>query len=361
MNHAHDRSHIVKHTKVYFEKGRYGGWPANHGIWCWGDEILVGFQIGDHKEQAGHTIDWTRPIRKVFARSLDGGETWALEDTLPDALDNLVDRAGAPDTPHAHAMACPGGIDFTHPDFAMTFSHADFHVGPSRFWVSDDRGHTWAGPYRLPDMGTPGIAARADYLVNGPHDCTLFLTAAKRNRREGRPLCARTTDGGKTWAFVSWIGPEPDDGFVIMPSSVRLPGGDILVALRAQADEGRASGIIAYRSSDDGRTWLRAADPVPNLAPGSNPPALIRLRDGRLCVTYGVRHAPYRICARLSQDEGRTWGEEIVLRDDGANGDLGYTRSVQRADGSIVTVYYFNDDATGPERYIGATIWRAEE
>ncbi len=60
--------------------------------------------------------------------------------------------------------------------------------------------------------------------------------------------------------------------------------------------------------------------------------------------------------ARLSKDNGRTWGEEIVLRDDGGCWDLGYPRTVQRKDGKIVTIYYFNDDRD-KERYIAATIW----
>jgi BNR repeat-like domain len=352
-----DHVEVLRHVTVYHESGRYGGWPANHGIWTWGDEFLVGFQVGDYKEHAGHTIDWERPIRKVFARSRDGGGTWTLEDTLPDALDNLMSMPGAPITSQGRVTSCPGGIDFTHPDFVMTFSHASFHVGPSRFWTSCDRGHTWNGPYGLPDMGTPGIAARTDYLVNGPSDCLLFLTTAKADLYEGRPFCARTTDGGRTWVLVSWIGAEPPSGFVIMPASVRLPGGDIVVTLRAQPDKTHSS-ISAYLSSDNGITWQRLPDPVPDLAP-SNPPALIRLHDGRLCLTYGVRAEPFRICARLSHDRGRTWSDEIVLRADGANWDIGYTRSVQRSDGAIVTVYYFNDARTGPERYIGATIWKS--
>jgi hypothetical protein len=347
---------VLRHVKIFNEPGRYGGWPANHGMWAWGDEILVGFQAGFHKVQSGHTIDWQRPIRKVFARSLDGGETWMLEDSLPGALDNLQDRNPALGSPATSAQACPGGIEFTHPDFLMTFSHASFHVGPSRFWVSYDRGRVWAGPYRLPDMGTPGIAARTDYLVEDRHRCLLFLTAAKADLREGRPFCARTADGGLTWQLVSWIGSEPREGFVIMPSSVRQPSGDILVLLRTQPNPSHSS-IIAYRSSDGGQTWAREVDAVPELAP-SNPPALTRLRDGRLCLTYGVRASPYRICARLSADEGHTWGDEITLREDGGNGDMGYTRNAQRPDGTIVTAYYFNDALTGPERYIAATLWR---
>ena len=168
---------------------------------------------------------------------------------------------------------------------------------------------------------------------------------------------ARTRDGGKTWQLQSWIGPEPQEGFAIMPASLRLSAGHLLAAVRVQADSSHSS-IAAWRSHDDGMTWQPATAPVPSL-PTSNPPALLRLRDGRLCLTYGVRAMPYRICARLSADEGISWGDELVLRDDGANGDIGYTRSVCRADGSIVTVYYFNDAASSPDRYIGATIWRA--
>jgi hypothetical protein len=58
----------------------------------------------------------------------------------------------------------------------------------------------------------------------------------------------------------------------------------------------------------------------------------------------------------ISADDGRTWGEEIVLRHDGASWDLGYPRTVERPDGKCVTVYYFHDRQS-PERYIGCTIW----
>jgi len=186
----------------------------------------------------------------------------------------------------------------------------------------------------------------------------LFLTAAKSDGREGRPLCVRTTDGGKTWQMVSWIGPEPQK-YSIMPASVRLSPAEILVAIRRREDEpGGARGWLAsYLSEDNGKTWCQLDEPVSELGGGSNPPALIRLKDGRLCLAYGVRVEPYRICAKLSSDQGRTWSEEIVLRDDGANGDIGYPRQVQRPDGKVVTVYYFNDSETGVERYIGATIW----
>jgi hypothetical protein len=80
------------------------------------------------------------------------------------------------------------------------------------------------------------------------------------------------------------------------------------------------------------------------------------LRDGRVVVTYGYRSNPYGMRARISRDTGRTWGREIVLRDDGATWDLGYSRSVQRGDGKVVTIYY-HTTAAHPEQHIAATIW----
>jgi len=71
----------TRHVKVYFERGRFGGWPANHGIWIWGDEILVGFSKGYYKDLGDrHHIDREKPEAHMLARSLDGGETWVVED-----------------------------------------------------------------------------------------------------------------------------------------------------------------------------------------------------------------------------------------------------------------------------------------
>ena len=120
--------------------------------------------------------------------------------------------------------------------------------------------------------------------------------------------------------------------------------------------KGTVRWISARRSHDNANAWTHENDPVEYLREG-NPPMLNKLRDGRLCLTCGFRAYPYSIRARLSTDNGKTWGPQIVLREDGADRDIGYVRSVQRPDGKIVTVYYISDEETGPERHIGATIW----
>ncbi|MBX3438269.1 MAG: exo-alpha-sialidase, partial [Planctomycetaceae bacterium] len=254
---------------------------------------------------------------------------------------------------------CPGGIDFTHPDFAMTLRMFSRTSGVSWFSCSYDRGRTWEGPFTLPSMGTPGIAARTNYIVNGKHDCTIFVNTTDMELPDDlgvgqRPLCARTTDGGRTWDFVSWIGP-PVGGNAIMPSAARLSETDMVCVLRRRVRP--HAWLSAFVSNDSGQTWGCLPHPVENTGVG-NPGSLIVLQDGRLCLTYGVRAEPYRMCAKLSSDAGQTWTEEIVLRNDGGNRDMGYPRTVQRPDGRVVTVYYFWNHATGPERSISATIWQ---
>ncbi len=81
----------------------------------------------------------------------------------------------------------------------MTLRRTAVDAGPSRFYYSTNRGHAWAGPFRLPLFGQQGVAARTDYLVNGSSDCLLVLTASKPGEEEGLPFCVRTTDGGRIW------------------------------------------------------------------------------------------------------------------------------------------------------------------
>jgi hypothetical protein len=340
-----------RHVVVFQETGRYGGWPANHGAWIWGNEILVGFDDGVFNlQQKGHTLTRTISPKQRLGRSLDGGETWTIEEPtdlrLPSDVGYQDDYPAGEGRPLSDS---PGGFDFTHPDSAFT-ARMTHNPGVSRFYYSEDRGHTWAGPYKLPNFGRIGTAARTDYVVNGKHDLSLFITLAKANGKEGRPAMVRTRDGGKTWNLVSLIGDEPPEtDYAIMPATAQLAKRTLLTAIRHRGY------VQLYRSTDGGESWRIDGE---RLGTGrGNPASLIRLKDGRLVLTYGFRAAPFGIRARVSADDGKTWQEEVVLRSDGGNDDLGYPRSVQRPDGKVVTIYYYNVDKA-KERFIAATIWQ---
>ena len=83
-------------------------------------------------------------------------------------------------------------------------------------------------------------------------------------------------------------------------------------------------------------------------------------RDGRLLCTYGYRPGrhgdPGGIRATVSRDGGRSWDidQEVRLRSDFLNMDIGYPESLQLPDGSVLTVYYFN---LFGRFFIGGTFW----
>jgi len=345
----------ARHVVVYQEPGQFAAWPANNGIWVWQDEILVGFTLGYYKaNDQSHSIDVDRSARAVLARSRDGGETWKLEDP-----ENFVGDGGTP-------APAPGGIDFGNPNLAIRVGGPPpYHQTGNSFFVSLDRGRTWRGPYVFSGLEKLTLTARTDYLA-GPRDALLFLSAdqpgVKAGNYQDRAFVARTTDGGRSFEFMSWITGEPHSTRSVMPSSARVSTTEIVSALRRRDDSNaiRRNWIDLYASTDNGATWelrSKVADTDrPDTAHNGNPPALVRLRDGRIVVTYGYRSEPYGLRARISRDNGTTWGREIVLRDDGATWDLGYSRSMQRGDGKVVTVYYYTT-AAHPEQHIAATIW----
>ncbi|MFW5879578.1 MAG: sialidase family protein [bacterium] len=360
----------IYHNTVYYKDGHFAAWSANGGMWAWDNEVLICFTVADHAEKTGHTYN-NATAKNMFARSLDGGETWTIENAYKQgitgqAMDHKIGDKAIPPKELGKPM------DFSNPNFAILFQRESNRNGPTHFYYTYDRGKSWSGPFNFPNFDSIGVTNRTDYIINGKSDMFVMLSIG-----HGRTGIAQTRNGGINWELVSYIGPDFTNSektynrndYSLMPSTVRLSPNEILTTIRhREGDEGHVW-ITSYFSNDNGLTWQQLPDPVSDNV--NSPPALIKLPDNRLVLIYIFRRGGWNagektfsnssVCAKISSDNGQTWSEEIVLREnDGANSDVGYPKVVMRPDGKLVISYYWNhslDDERTPYRYIASTIW----
>ena len=337
-----------EHCIVYYEADRFAAWPANNGIWNWGDEILVCFAHAYNKENKyHHAIDRTKPGNPAFARSLDGGQTWQLE-KVPENLLN-----------GSKGKKFEGKINFVADGFALRNKE-------QTFCYSYDKGKTWEGPFKFPDFGGQ-LTSRTDYIVENANEALIFTSIKDDKVRaslQDRAITIKTGDGGKNFEFVGYM-TELDTVRSVMPATVRIDENHLVSAMRRRLDPPsddkyglQQNWIDVYDSKDNGKTWCFLAK-IANTDTGirnGNPPSMVKLKSGKLVVAYGYRGIPYSIRGRISSDNGRTWSKEIILRDDARIWDIGYCRTVVRNDDKIVTVYYYSTEEK-TERHIEATIW----
>ncbi len=200
-------------------------------------------------------------------------------------------------------------------------------------WVirSTDGGMSWS----------PIIAT----IVNSPHgptqlkDGRLLYVGKELWTKEHRIGAAESKDDGLTWTWMSEISGRPGDdvarGYHEL-HAIETDDGRIVAQIR---HEGKVdpNWTLQTESADGGKTWT-----IPRPITFGIPSQLLKLRDGRLLMTYGHRRKPFGNQARMSTDQGRTWSEPMIISGDGAAGDLGYPSTVELADGTLLTVWYEN-------------------
>ena len=164
---------------------------------------------------------------------------------------------------------------------------------------STDGGITWG----------PRIAT----VVNSPHgpiplaDGRLLYPGKQLWAAEKKVGVAESLDDGRTWQWLAEIptrdGDAVADGYHEL-HGVEVEPGRIVVQIRNH-NTANAGETLQTESADGGRTW---SEPHP-IGVWGLPSHLLRLRDGRLLMTYGHRRAPFgnqaRVSARRRQDVGR--------------------------------------------------------
>ncbi|NNE33919.1 MAG: exo-alpha-sialidase, partial [Rhodothermales bacterium] len=196
---------------------------------------------------------------------------------------------------------------------------------------STDGGVTWSDPIPGPDTIHGGIE-----LTDGR-----IMVASYRTTRDYVTLSVADSWKGPWTQAAEIRSPQPDSLRFGEPSIVQLRSGRIVVMMRTTTkpynDSDERCFLWETFSDDGGRTWQ---EPFQTPLWGF-PPHLISLSDGRVVVAYGHRRPPYGQRVAVSSD-GVSWSvdDEIVLRDDAPNKDLGYPASVELPGGKVLTVYY---------------------
>jgi len=186
---------------------------------------------------------------------------------------------------------------------------------------STDGGKTWSDPMPVPFFSPRGPIR----LDNGN---LLFVGG------DGKVAAAyHSADNGLTWSRIALLPTTAGEAHV-----TEAADGSIVAHVREKrkTPTGRVQETVQAKSRDGGKTW----SPPRKVADGY-PSNLLRLNDGTLLMTYGIRKKPdFGIRARLSRDNGESWSEEIIISDEGETWDIGYPSTVQLSDGRLVTVWY---------------------
>lgn len=221
---------------------------------------------------------------------------------------------------------------------------------------SFDGGKSWTGPVYPPHMpseifinacGAPVPAYNRGALFEAKDGRILWIVAVSDSTAKTSNQLLTSEDKGITWKFGGIVASDPKISFN-EASAYETPGGDILAFIRTAGFDDQA--CIA-RSHDRGRTF--EWEPM---GFKGHPVNALRLPDNRVLITYGYRHEPYGIRCRILNAECTDYktAPEIILRDDGANSDIGYSWPVMTDSNHVLVTYYFNkDDGT---RYIAGTI-----
>lgn len=221
---------------------------------------------------------------------------------------------------------------------------------------STDGGKTWSEPIYPPHIhpernynvfGKPVPAYNRGALYETEDGRVLWIVAAHDSIGKTSNFLLVSNDKGETWEYTGVVAQDGQISFN-EASVIETPKGDIVGFLRT-ANYGDQA--VISRSSDGGKTFHWQS-----MGFQGHPMNALQLSDGRVLITYGYRHSPYGIRARILNSECTDWhsAPEIILRTDGGNSDLGYSWPVQLDKNRVLVTYYFNKK--NGVRHIAGTI-----
>ncbi len=329
-------------------------------------ELLVAFRRAPDKRTFGesHNNHVDPNSYLVMIRSNDG-ETWTKNPELIYAHP----FGGSQDpcllqlrdgmllcTSYGWAFIKPEGIEKLEKPL-FTSGGATF-LGGYMLW-SDDGGKKWQGPLYPPHIieeinRSPFGGGIPAYNRGGLCEAKtgrIYWAVAATDTEPGRKTSVHlliSDDKGLTWKYSSPVAVDPKVSFN-ETSVYETPKGDIVAFLRTGNFDDYA---CISRSTDGGKTFGKWE----SMGFRGHPVNALRLPDNSVLLTYGYRHQPYGIRARILNAECTNFATapEFVLRDDGGNWDIGYTWPVLLNNNRVLVVYYYNKN--DGNRYIAGTV-----
>ena len=331
-------------------------------------EVLVAFRRAPDRKIFGEPrtnhIDPNSYL--VMVRSGDNGETWTQNPELiyshpfggsqDPCLLQLKDET---------LLCASYGWAFIDPAALPNLKQPYFNSGAAIFLggylvQSTNGGETWGDviypPHIEPEImnnafGTPLAAYNRGALYEANDGRILWIVAVHDAPDKTSNHLIASKDKGVSWEYVSVVAVDDKVSFN-EASIIETPKGNLVGFLRTAKFDDQA---VISRSTDGGKTFEWKS-----MGFQGHPLNALRLADNRVLLTYGYRHKPYGIRARILNPECTDFATapEIVLRDDGGTTDIGYTWATQLNNGRVLVIYYFNQE--NDTRYIAGTILEIE-
>jgi hypothetical protein len=305
----------------------------------------------------------------LLFRSADGGRTWSK----PAVLDGVLGRE-----PYLTVLK-DGTLLMTVHLLPQDIRNKD---GYTHCYVhrSEDGGQTWSTTRTQPD----GMPARTETVTTRNvlqlSDGSLLLGVS--GNKVGLDYIWRSADGGRTWSekYPAKVeGVRADYPFPFFGEAVlwQAKSGRVYAIARVDSryfpplpnrdvrlgESDHYDRMILYTSADTGRTWQTARDFGDY---GEMYPAVLRLNDGKLLLTFTVREVkrPLGVRAVLGREEpdgllidfehDRLMLDVKTPNDKDSGG--GFGRTIQLDDGTLVTSYSYR--GTDNEVHCEVIRWR---
>jgi sialidase-1 len=317
-------------------------------------ELLVAFRRAPERRALGErSSNHTDPNSYLeLVRSRDEGKTWSQ---TPELI--YANPFGGSQDP-CMVQLRDGTIVCTSYGWCLMQSNAvaklknPFHHGNFVFLGgylvrSTDGGHTWQGPIFPPP--TPGETVLGPFnepvpaynrgaMCEGADGRLYWVVTSKTSTAPGAQGTHLfiSSDKGSTWTYSCPVAADAKITFN-ETSLYETPKRDLVAFMRTADFDDHTT---LARSTDHGKSF----QPWQDAGFQGHPHYALRLPDQRVLLVYGYRHQPFGIRARVLDPECTNFAsaKEIVLRDDGGSGDIGYPWATLLSKNRALVVYYFN-------------------